>query len=157
MFLTTAKLTDTRFLKEKHLMAVAAKGFLKKAAPGTGAGSCLFEDHCGTPVWGQLYYGKEESDSFNPARKIRQSQCHRYVQKTFLEWTFLLNQKKRVDASRDLGTFHRVGGIRHQLNCLSLWETKSSAPSRHTLIDRTWVIDSFLSFHSYKNTLSFPW
>lgn len=50
MFVTAAKMTDTRFLKENYIMSVAAKGCLKKAAPGRGAGSCLFKDHCRTPV-----------------------------------------------------------------------------------------------------------
>lgn len=135
-------------------MAVAAKGCLKKAGPGTGAGSCLFEDHCGTPVWWQLFYEKEESPGFTPSRKSGYPNVIDMYRKPLLEWVFLLHQEKctRTEASCDLWNSQPcAGGIRHQLTvCLrGKWKAllQDTLFYWHDWVN--WIFSCFSSLQKY--------
>ena len=68
---------------KRNLLAVAARLYLKKGAPGTRTWHCLVEDHCGTPVWQQLADGK-----FCSSRQAGSPGVTDMQRKPLLEWIF---------------------------------------------------------------------
>lgn len=128
MFVTEAKLTDTRFLQEKYLVALAASG--------TGAGRCPFEDCCGIRVCWQMTAKRNHPILFHPGNQaiLTSLICAEN------HFSILTEPKGyiRIKASHDLWNSQSyVGGIRQQHNSLSLWEMKGSAPSGHMPIGTT--------------------